>query len=154
MNMLEDQLTNAAEEARHNVATTRTRPAAAVHGRVQRRRVAMGSMIVAGVLGLSGISAFIAQDSNGFDAGAGGTTVTSADATVVPADTLPQYSLNLDEWQVGEVIDRPDAHLIYYHRSASGDEANGASIEVWSHAANDTSDSGLNLATETEPSRV
>lgn len=153
MNMLEDQLANAAEEARQNVATTGVRPATTVHGRVRRRRVAMGTMVVVGVLGLSGISALIAQDSNGFDAGAsaGGSeaTVSSTVTTIAPAqavappDILPQYALDLEGWSVGTIVDRPDAHLVYYFQSDN--EYAVISIEVWGHAAGDTSNTGLNL---------
>lgn len=104
MNMLDDQLANAAEEARHNVATTRSRPVAAVQGRQQRRRAAFGTMIVAGILGLSGLSAFIAQDPAGMVVATSDSPSTSiAQPTGTPEsattqnDSLRFYEENDDE---------------------------------------------------------
>lgn len=88
MNPIEDRINNAADEMRRDVAAFNGRPASSVRGRHQRRRIAMGTMVVAAVLGLSGLGAFIALDPAGLDAATGGTgTTTSVPVTAAVAET-------------------------------------------------------------------
>lgn len=61
MNKLESQLTRAAEEARRQVATVEVRPVAAVRTRSYRHRALAAVVVAAGVIGLVGATAIIAN---------------------------------------------------------------------------------------------
>ncbi len=79
MNRIEDQLTNAAEEARRQVAHVDTRSPATVRARLHRHRAFAGAAIAAGVFGLLGATAVIANNDgeSNFAAAPESTTVAS-----------------------------------------------------------------------------
>lgn len=65
MNRLEDQLTNAAEEARRQVAHVESRSPATVRARLHRHRAVVGVAVAAGVFGLLGATAIVANNDGG-----------------------------------------------------------------------------------------
>jgi class 3 adenylate cyclase len=80
MSRLEDQLTNAAEEARRHVAYVNTRSPSTVRARLHRHRAFAGAAIAAGVFALLGATAVIANNDGtpDFAAAPESTTVTAS----------------------------------------------------------------------------
>ncbi|MEN8235202.1 MAG: hypothetical protein ABFR89_09805 [Actinomycetota bacterium] len=84
MNRLEDQLTDAAEEARRQVTHVEARPASSVRSRMYRHRVLTGAAVAAGVFGLLGATAIVAK-TDLTTAAAAPDSATAATATTVNA---------------------------------------------------------------------
>jgi hypothetical protein len=81
MNGIEDQLTNAAEEARRQVTHVDTRSPATVRARLHRHRTVVGAAIAAGVFGLLGATAIIANNDGGATGFAASPSTATTDAT-------------------------------------------------------------------------
>jgi hypothetical protein len=97
MNLLEDRLNSAAEEARQHVAGVGSRPATSIQNRQRHRRALIGTVAVATMFGIFGATALVTSSDPGLDAGSEATVspttegpvavseVDAAPATAVPA---------------------------------------------------------------------
>jgi hypothetical protein len=134
MNRLEDQLTSAAEEARRQVSHLQARPAPGVRTRMHRHRALTGAAVAAGVFGLLGATAVIANyeaPTSGFAAApttsataaapsttiadpssattvAGATVSTTAPVgTITDQPGLPRFGFVSDDWTIVDAREDP-----------------------------------------------
>ena len=84
MNRIEDQLTSAAEEARHQVSHVQTRPAAAVRTRMYRHRALTGAAVAIGLFGLLGATALVTNTDLTTDMAASPGSTAAVTTTVAP----------------------------------------------------------------------
>ncbi len=95
MNRLEDQLTSAAEEARRQVAHINTRSPATVRARLHRHRAFAGAAIAAGVFGLLGATAVIANNDGTSDFAAAPVAISPTTSIVTAEPIAPSTPVDL-----------------------------------------------------------
>ena len=89
MNLLEDRLNNAAEEARQQIARVASRPATSIQSRQQHHRVLIGAVAAAAVFALFGATAMVMSSSTGLDAASEPTVPPTTVAPVEVSDVAP-----------------------------------------------------------------
>lgn len=105
MNRLEDQLTSAADEARRQIAQVDTRPASTVRARLHRRRTLAGAAVAAGVFGLLGATALVANNDDG------GTSGFAASPSTAVTDATP-FTTAAGAAEQGEATPTPDESVV------------------------------------------